>query len=644
MKKNFTAGIRSLSYAAFLALASMSLAQGGQAPVPPMPAPPPPMPAPGVVPPPPPFVPQGQQWGVDPTPARGDPTKPVSRGYIIPTAEPIPGGARINVEIYHKEKATPITLWLQVALNDGKGEVKLLPIKLLSDKVNDNADSYYSHRSFDVTYDEMNQALKAMAPGAKNAELGPGSPVFVYAQFEKVKAGDWVHQWGGMARGGAVFLPGKASASSRAASAGVKVARPTELDLAYNIDQTLANQFNDPSSNKGLKVGGQIRSRVEAEGKFQIPLDKMQSVRDELFKLANNPSEAAKLMGDGWTFKLEDRYLLLDHDLVRKSVPAFAHMTDAEIDANRKKLGDDASKYLKRDSRGFPIPDAMDDVYLDNATRDAAKHDMAFRYRWTEGNKTGSWNFKPGTGWISDEGVVYRNEFAVDTMDNDPAALARFADSDHPLNFFKSIRQTVPGAKPSDFLSNSVRIVDNRYKFKMQHTSGLIVELSLDDMRFNDMRDPNGKTMRSLQMEMDVDHLATQSTNVINPTRGQLEHLDPKQVKPWLEKLDESAFLEGRPVLHEIEDVQPGSVIRKARAAEFDLATKAIEGLRTHLVGTEWLPGAQKYALAAHALGLTKGKTPASLDRMFAVAIKHQGPTGKVGCQADLMKLLVAHD
>ena len=49
----------------------------------------------------------------------------------------------------------------------------------------------------------------------------------------------------------------------------------------------------------------------------------------------------------------------------------------------------DGSLILDKD--GLPTPDPMVDTYYDNDKYDAAKNDMAIRYRWTEGNATGAW-------------------------------------------------------------------------------------------------------------------------------------------------------------------------------------------------------------------------------------------------------------
>ena len=94
-----------------------------------------------------------------------------------------------------------------------------------------------------------------------------------------------------------------------------------------------------------------------------IYVGKSASLRDH----ANDPAEQARIFGPGWTLKLEDRYMKRDP----------------------------VTKQLILDAHGLPTPDPMVDTYMDNDNFDAASNDMAIRYRWTEGNKTGNWNFKP---------------------------------------------------------------------------------------------------------------------------------------------------------------------------------------------------------------------------------------------------------
>lgn len=541
-------------------------------------------------------------WGAtsDPTPQINlDPSKAVSRGYIVPSTSEIQNGAKIKVEIFHQQMNDPISLWLQVAVNDGNGKVQILPLKHLSDNTVTNPSNYQSIREFDVTYDELNKTLKDLFPNS-NMKIEAGSPLYVYAHF------NGGHQWGGVSRGGVVSMPGRVSRLAQGASK-AKSPRPTELDLAFPIQQSVANLYNDPQSNAGVKVGGQIRSRVEGEGKFQIPLEDFDKVRSELIDISKDPQKAKAIFGDEWTFTLEDRYMKRD-----------------------------GAGQIELDSKGLPTPDPMVDTYYDNATFDAAKNDEAIRYRWTEGNKTGSWNYKPGAKKTSGDGVVYRIEYGLDSTDDKPQTISKFADSDHPLNIFKTLKDLNANAKPSDYLNPSVKVTDYRYKFKMKHNNGLIVELSLDDVHAESLRANQGSSpIRYIQMEMDIDHLATTSNN-ISRASSQLMHQTPDATKTWREAIIDKAFIDGRPVMHEIQDLDPTSSIRIQRKGEFDLATEAITKIRQKIIGDNWLPAPQKYALAAHALKLS-GKGSSSVTDLLT---KSGHLTGAPNCR-DIFAALI---
>lgn len=523
------------------------------------------------------------------TPSKSNGSGAVSRGYIIPSATEIKGGVRITVEIFHQQTNSPVSLYLQMVVNNGRGAVETIPFMVLDDKVADNKRGYRSLRTFDLTYAELNRILSSNSNGGHNLRIGPGTPLFVYALWNNTG-----HQWGGSDRSGIVYMPGD---NGSAQPKGTITTRPTELDLAYPITTTMTNLFNSGARNAvGLDPNGQIRSRVEGEGKFQILLTESKDILQEAFKLANNPSLASRVLGKGWTMKLEDRYMLKD------------------------KKG---NLVLSKD--GLPQPDPMVDTYYDNATYDAAQNDVALRYRWTGGNNSGAWNFKPGMGESSKEGLVYRTEYAVDATDDKPATIQAFADSDHPLNFFRFLRQIVPGSKPSDFFQPSVKIIDHRYKFKLEHKSGLAIEMSIDGVQAESLRkDSNGKkpsAVRFVQVEMDIDHLATQSSNVVTNsvnTNNKVTFSDVKAGRARLQKLTGNFFIDGRPVIHDVSDLAPSSSLRKSRKAEFDLAQTAIVNLRKHLVGNGWIPGAQKYAMATAALGLVNVKNAsASMDKML---------------------------
>ena len=72
--------------------------------------------------------------------------------------------------------------------------------------------------------------------------------------------------------------------------------------------------------------------------------------------------------------------------------------------------------------------------------------------------------------------------FFVDATDDKPESIKSFVDSMDQMNPLKMIRELVPNSTPSDFLEPSLKITDKRFKFKLTHTNGLVVEVSLDDV------------------------------------------------------------------------------------------------------------------------------------------------------------------
>jgi len=505
-----------------------------------------------------------------------DITKPVAdRSYFVTSIEPTSDGAKLILDIYHGKLDSKVSTYIQVAINDGNGDVRAIPILQLDDQVADNPTNYYSHREYDLKYTDLNAALQKVLPQAAQAavQIGPGTPLFAFAQFH-----DYSHQWGSIGRGGIFYMPEDlAQKSTSHLNNALNARRPTELDLAYPIPQTMIPKYNDLAAGTGLKEGGQIRSRMESEGKFQIPLDQVTDVKKTLFDIANDASKAAQVLGPDWTIQPNLRYMKKD--------PA------------------DSSKLLL-DSNGLPIPDPMVDTYYDNDKYDAAKKDMAIRYRWTEGNRTGAWNFKPGLTHVSASGVADRLEFGIDTTDGKPETVKKFADSMDPLNPLRMIRELVPGSTPSDFLKPSAEISDNRYKFELKHKNGLVIEVSLDEVTAKSLRDSNLSPVEYCQMEMDIEHLATASANVAQVASVTGSGTIDTYQQQYLNQLTGAAFLDGRPVLHSTADLNAGSPVKTKHQNDFTIAEAAVTAIREATLGKNWLAGPQKYALAASALGV----------------------------------------
>lgn len=522
-----------------------------------------------------------------PSDANFDISKPSEgRSKFIASAEPAQGGARLIVDLHNGKRNEPVSLWLQVAINDGNG--KLIPVTLmqLSDRVKDNPSNYGSRREFNLNYDELNRSLRKILPAAaQHLEIGPGTPLFVYGKWV-----DYSHDWGGIGRGGIFYMPeispeeSTSGATTRVAQTSSLGARPTELDLAYPITNLMALKYNTVRGGKtvGLKVGGQIGSRLESEGKFQINvIDRLATstadpnvVLQKLFTLSKNPAEARRVLGPDWTIKPELRYM--------------------------KK---DASGKMLLDEHRLPQPDPMIDVYYDDKDYRASQNDIAIRYRKTEGNGYGSWNLKPGVYTVSAEGIMNRLEYAIDATDALPETIKPFADSYDPLNPFNIVlRQAIPEAVPSEFLFSAVRIVDYRYKFKLQHSSGVEVELSVDNVTAESTRD-NRAPIRYVQLEADVAHPATAKANVAKAVDA-FFGLSSQNDRFTIARLGANAYIDGRPSMHSIADLEASSPVMQKNSEHLNIAAIAIKSLREELIGKNWLRGPQKNALAAYLLGL----------------------------------------
>jgi len=527
-----------------------------------------------------------------------DVTKPaVGRSYFTTKVEEAPGGVKLIIDMYHGTLNVPTSLSLQAAINDGTGKLEPVPFfKLDQNDVVDNSSTYHSHREYTLTYDELNKALKAvLPPGATHITIGPGSPLLVLGKWPTYGYNNSGHTWGGLARGGIIYMPDSAGTAN--ATTGVSRAA-TDLDIGYPIAQQMVMLYGTTDANGkivGLKQGGQIKSRLEAEGKYQIALGDSATVTQKLFAMSKDRAYADRILGTDWSIEPEMKYMKKD-----------------------PKTGQ-----LLLDQNGLPTPDPMVDTYYDSKNNDGAKSDIAIRYRWTEQNGEGAWNFKPGLTNMSKDGVVNRIEYGVETTDDKPETVKKFADSNDPLNPFKLIR-TITGKTPSDFLHPNLKITDTRYKFKLKNKAGLVIEVSVDNVHAISLRNAGHET-KYVQVELDVDHPSAQSANVAKPAvpswagGSSLADKMTPDVKKFVDGLSANAFLDGRPVIHTPADLSPTSPLSQKVGPDLAIAEQAIIALRNEALGTNWLPAPQKASLAALLLDhVTAAEASSSVKAMLA--------------------------
>jgi hypothetical protein len=512
---------------------------------------------------------------------------------IQPSAKAVPGGIEISVDIKYdpgQGGIIPVKLTLQgLAPVRGNDHAIVNLLDLSNGEITPSRTN--STVTYTLKYDDINRRLARA--GFANMKVADGTKLWVLGEFTNRQAMNGRHVWGGYSRNGEITLP----ASTSASGANVTVVEPQELDLAVKIDAALRRKYN--KGNEGLVANGQIRSRLEAEGKYQLTEGEFDTVVQDLLKLANDPALAEKVLGKEWSIALETRYL--------KKTPT------GQL----------------RMSGGLPVPDPMVDTYYDDRQRRAAQNDMAIRYRYTAGNNSGAWNFKPNGGRQYKDGTVFRTEYGLDTTSGDPKIIKDFVDSNEIHNPFRLLRDVIPGANPSDFFEPSVKITDDRFKFLLKHQNGLAIEVSADRVVAEDLRAPRSerKEMKFWQLEMDIDHLATTSSNVVSATPQRAPGGSAGTPQISLGTADrgrglslsqftgaggnQSAGLFGQnggqmliPGLHTLDSMAPSSQVRQRHEGEFDLARSVMKKLVKHTLGTEYLLGAQKYAFSAYRLGL----------------------------------------
>ncbi len=446
------------------------------------------------------LVPQPGQAGSAETRSEADHGGWVTRGYIDVRYQPALGGVDVEIESRQKKpsdmktyKGDEMTVYLQARVLDA-GKERIITLATLFDGVMNPDKKSTTTRSFHVDYDDINKYLKKHSP---HLQFAPGDPLAASAVWKSPG-----HQWGGFMREGYFASPapiGKKNAVDVRASGNVDAANDAvavsdivkPIDITHKVPESIVKDYP-----LVLEKGAKLVSRREHETKFcPRSMSELQAVTKKLMTVAAASdkerevallamfgkdaalSKAAGHLVSGWKISTTDRYYVKD-------------------DAGAVMTG----------KNGLPLVVPMFDVYQDDPKPTVvrnygdppenfpfARNNMAVRFRDGEikaGENVGSMgklNMK--TPRVSDPFSLIQTglELSLDTKPgitkNDEAMkqLAVYLDKApgpyNPLIEQKKVEYDIKGANA---LGTAVNNLANRYKFTLEHESGMEIEISMD--------------------------------------------------------------------------------------------------------------------------------------------------------------------
>lgn len=445
------------------------------------------------------------------------------RGYIETTIAPRGRGWDIGVDVHSGKATDEVNVFVSVRITDPTNNTESWVVvgMPISDKMDgkdgtDKDGMLITKKSFYLSIDDLNAWLSKKggkkADGSPKLKFTPGDPISLDATWQT--AG---HQAGGRRdqRYGYMVTPPITTGVIGIQDPNAPIVTPQKsmvtgaskpVDLTIKIPQEMLTKYA-----KVLAPNATFQSHREEELKFSPKT--FQELKDftlNLMRLSKLPAaqqsvELQKLFGgqQGWSVAVSDRYFQKDQS------GAYQYYAKGE---KVWKVKDDKGE-SDFDFEGLPKVLLMKDSYTDtiegppridganddddngwHSNFEVANANGAVRFRDGEFKNgqvlptMGQLEVKPGGGVVDPYSLTAtRLEYAVETnpgIIKDPAAMAQMADflknGPSPYNPMRELQKVASGVDGDAVKNNILDNEADRFKFNLEHSSGLKVEISCD--------------------------------------------------------------------------------------------------------------------------------------------------------------------
>ncbi len=447
------------------------------------------------------------------------------RGYIETEITAMEGGWEISVDVHHNNANDDVNLFTSVRITDPVNDIENwvvigMPYAGLMEGKDgtDSSGMLITRKKFFLSHDELNAwlAKKAgnKADGTPKLVFQPGDPISIDAKWSVG------HESGGRRdqRYGYMLTPPLPQTTKLVGilSPNVPIAKPggtvkssaaeKPVDLTIKLPQEIIDKYPKVFTQDAVFV-----SRREEELKLAPKsFDELKDFTTRLIDLSRMPeaqqaAELEKIFAEkGWKVHLTDRYYKKDasggYEYWQKGEKVWKVKDGkGERDFDFEGLPKVAGMYDQyQDSIRGPAPlDRNSDEYWQWQSRQdfsVGTQNGAVRFRDGEIKSgevkptMGKFNLKPGGGVVDPYSLIAtRLEYALDTkpgIAKDAEAMEQMADfltnGAAPYNPMREFQKIAYGST-GDVVKNN--ILDNqadRFKFTLEHESGLEVEISCD--------------------------------------------------------------------------------------------------------------------------------------------------------------------